>query len=115
MNRFKVYGSIDSDKTIIALPALGERKEIYESLSWYLKEYKIIAIDLPGHNQTEQVDNSISSFVLEIENILKKLMVSSAHFIGNSIGGWIIQAFYSKFPHYVESLTLLDGGYYFLG
>lgn len=115
VNRFKIYGDKDSDKTIIALPALGERKEIYEFLSGNLEEYKIIAIDLPGHNQMEQVDNSISSFVLEIENILKKLKVSSAHFIGNSIGAWIIQAFYSKFPSYVDSLILLDGGYYFLG
>lgn len=115
MDHIKVYGSKDSDKTIIALPALGERKEIYEFLSGYLKEYKIIAIDLPGHNQMEQSDNTISAFVLDIENILKKLKIPSAHFIGNSIGAWIIQAFYSKFPNYVESLTLLDGGYYFLG
>lgn len=115
VNRFKVYGSKDSDKTIIALPALGERKEMFEFLSRYLKEYKMIAIDLPGHNQVEQVGYSIYSFVLEIENILKELKISSAHFIGNSIGGWIIQAFYSEFPSYVESLTLLDGGYYFLG
>lgn len=115
MSRFKVYGSRDSDQTIVALPALGERKEMYEFLSRYLKEYKIVAIDLPGHNQVEQVDYSISSSVFEIENILKGLKISSAHFMGNSIGGWIIQAFYSKFPSYVESLTLLDGGYYFLG
>lgn len=88
---------------------------MYELLSSYLKEYRLIAIDLPGHNQVEQADYSISAFVLEIENILKRLKVLSAHFIGNSIGAWIIQAFYSRFPFYIESLTLLDGGYYFLG
>lgn len=115
MNRYKTYGAKDSNEIIIALPALGERKEMYEYLGRYLEGFKIIAIDLPGHNQINQVDNSITSFIYEIEGILKELEISSAHFIGNSIGGWIIQAFYSKFPSYVESLTLLDGGYYFLG
>ncbi len=115
MHRYRIYGHKDSDRTIIALPALGERKEMYGFLAKYLKEFKIIAVDLPGHNQMKQADNSISLFILEIRNILEELNISSAHFIGNSIGGWIIQSFYSKFPDYVESLTLLDGGYYFLG
>ena len=95
-SRFNVYGYQDSDKTIIALPALGERKEVYEFLARYLKEYRIIAIDLPRHNQVKQEDHSISTFLLEIEKTLSKLNISSAHFIGISIGGWIIQAFYSQ-------------------
>jgi pimeloyl-ACP methyl ester carboxylesterase len=115
MKRYKLYGDKDIDKTIIALPALGERKETYEFLSRYLKEYKIIAIDLPGHNLIEQEDYSISTFIIEIRSIMKELGISTAHFIGNSIGAWIIQAFYSEYPDCVESLTLLDGGYYFLG
>lgn len=115
MKRYKLYGDKDNNETIIALPALGERKETFEILSRYLKDYKIIAIDLPGHNQTEQVDYSISAFIKEIRNIMNQLEVSTAHFIGNSIGAWIIQAFYSEYPDSVDSLTLLDGGYYFLG
>lgn len=115
MERYTMYGDKDNDKTIIAIPALGERKEIYAFLSRYLKECRIIAIDLPGHNLIKQVDYSISTYILEIRNIMKELKISTAHFIGNSIGAWIIQAFNSEFPDCVESLTLLDGGYYFLG
>ncbi|GGA90590.1 alpha/beta fold hydrolase [Ornithinibacillus halotolerans] len=112
---YTVYGEKDSDKTIIALPALGERKETYEILSKYMKEYRMIAIDLPGHNQTEQEDYSITTYIKDIRNLMEEWKISTAHFIGNSIGGWIIQAFYSAYPDYVSSLTLLDGGYYFLG
>ena len=97
------------------MPALGERKETYEILSRYVKEYKVFAIDLPGHNLVKQADYSISAYIKEIRNVMKELKISTAHFIGNSIGAWIIQAFYAKYPDCVESLTSLDSGYYFLG
>ncbi len=114
MGRFKVYGETDTDEVIIAIPALGERKEMFEFLSRYLLNSKVVAIDLPGHNNVQQGEYSINSFLIEIEVIMKELKISSAHFIGNSIGAWIIQAFYLKYPLHVKSLTLLDGGFYFI-
>src|SRR5690606_11511376 len=62
-----------------------------------------------------QDDYSIATYIEFIKKTLDELEVSSAHFIGNSIGGWIIQEMYSVYPEKVSSLLLLDGGFYFLG
>lgn len=114
MERYIVYNAENSGPAIVVLPALGERKEIYASLAAQLADFRVIAIDLPGHNQDDQPDVSIRAFVQEIKGIMNDLQVPAAHFAGNSIGAWICEAFYAEYPADVRSLTLLDGGYYFL-
>lgn len=114
MERYIVYNAENNDRTVVVLPALGERKEIYAHLAEQLPDFRFIAIDLPGHNQDDQADVSIGAFVREIKRILNDLQIPAAHFAGNSIGAWICEAFYAEYPADVKSLTLLDGGYYFL-
>lgn len=102
--------------TIIAIPALGERKEIFEELAKDLKEFRFLAIDLPGHNNTSsQNDFTIETYVKDVNKLLDYLSISKAHFIGNSIGAWIIQSYYKSHPESVLSITLMDGGHYFPG
>ena len=113
-----MYSTIieNTGETIIAIPALGERKEIFEALAESLKEFRFLAIDLPGHNNyTYHEDFSIEKYVADINNLLDKLSITEAHFIGNSIGAWVIQEYYKSYPESVLSLTLMDGGYYFIG
>ncbi|MGM9924929.1 MAG: alpha/beta fold hydrolase [Bacillus sp. (in: firmicutes)] len=112
---YKIYGDQKSNKVLITLPALGERKEMYEELANRLREYKVISFDLPGHNQSISDDYSILAYIEKINETLDDLKITSAHFIGNSIGGWIIQEIYKVYPQKVSSLLLLDGGFYFLG
>ena len=116
MLQYVVYNQENTRETIIAIPALGERKEIFEELAESTKEFRFIAIDLPGHNNNNlHKDFSIETYIVDINRLLNKLSVSKAHFIGNSIGAWIIQSYYKKYPGSVHSLTLMDGGYYFIG
>lgn len=116
MLQYVQYNQENKGKTIIAIPPLGERKEIFEALANTLPEFQILAIDLPGHNNnTFQEDFSIEKYVVDINKLLDKLSVSKGHFIGNSIGAWIIQQYSKKYPESVLSLTLMDGGYYFIG
>ncbi|MEK5490775.1 alpha/beta hydrolase [Paenibacillus sp. FSL R7-0297] len=114
MERYIVYNAENNDRTVVVLPALGERKEIYAPLAAQMETVRIIAIDLPGHNREDRADADIGAFVREIKGILDELQISEAHLVGNSIGAWIGEAFYAEYPAYVKSLTLLDGGYYFL-
>lgn len=97
MLQYVEYNQENTRETIIAIPALGERKEIFEALAESLKEFRFLAIDLPGHNNyTFHEDFSIEKYVVDINNLLDKLSVSKAHFIGNSIGVWIIQSYYKN-------------------
>lgn len=110
-----LYNKRNNKPTIVAIPALGERKEIYESLAENLKEFQLLAIDLPGHNDEASKDFSIETYIEELKRLLAELSISEVHLIGNSIGAWIIQHFYKNFPEIVLSITLLDGGHYFIG
>ena len=112
-----MYQFIESEgntQTIVALPALGERKEIYKPLVKEMNQFNWILFDLPGTNKQQLGDNSISYFVQYIKDVLNQLEIEDAHFMGNSIGTWIIQAYYTQHPQDVLSLIMLDGGYFFL-
>lgn len=109
--QYVIYNERVENKTMVAIPALGERKEIYKKLSEKLPSVRFICFDLPGHN-SEQQDMAIETYLKKIDEILKKLNVNKYHLIGNSIGAWLIQAFYKQYPDSIQSLWLLDGGYY---
>lgn len=112
---YTFYGNLDSKEVIVAIPALGERKEMFQPLANQMKEYNWLVFDLPGSNKQQLNDYSIPSFCDTIKQTLEVLNIHKAHFLGNSLGAWVIQAFTSKYPESVRSLALLDGGHYFLG
>lgn len=111
---YAFYGNTNSKEVIVAIPALGERKEMFQPLAEKMGEYSWLVFDLPGSNKQQLNDYSISSFCEYIKQSLVSLKINKAHFMGNSLGAWIIQAFTSIYPQYIRSLTLLDGGHYFL-
>lgn len=112
---YAFYGNTDSKEVIVAIPALGERKEMFQPLANQMKEYSWLVFDLPGSNKQQLNDYSIPNFCEYIKQTLELLNIHKAHFLGNSLGAWVIQAFTSNYPEYVSSLALLDGGHYFLG
>ncbi|MGE8033709.1 alpha/beta fold hydrolase [Lysinibacillus sp. NPDC093692] len=115
MKKYIQYNAFQNEEVIIAIPALGERKEMFAALASALPEAYIVAIDLPGHNGRLDSDFSFQTFINTIKEIMEHLNITKAHFLGNSIGAWIIQKFYTNYPDSVQSLILLDGGYYFIG
>jgi len=115
MRNYIQYNANQHNEVIIAIPALGERKEMYATLAKALPEVQIVAIDLPGHNGLLDADFSFQSYIKTIKAVMNELNMTEAHFVGNSIGAWIIQHFYINYPSAVKSFTLLDGGHYFHG
>lgn len=112
---YEFYGNTNSNEVIVAIPALGERKEMFQPLANEMNNYSWLVFDLPGSNKEQLDDYSIPSFCEYIKQALESLNIHKAHFLGNSLGAWVIQAFTSSYPEYVNSLALLDGGHYFLG
>lgn len=115
MLQYVQYNPESTGPIVIAIPALGERKEIFEALAKNLKNFRFFAVDLPGHNSCSSEDFSIENYVKDLKKLSNHLAIPKAHFIGNSIGAWIIQSYFKLYPQTVHSLTLLDGGYYFIG
>lgn len=72
------------------------------------KKYQIIAIDNRGSGKS---DSPIDPYTVEImaddvAAILQSLQVSCAHFIGNSLGGCIVQTLAYCYPKLTKSIVL---------
>ena len=78
---YLIYGAESSKHTIVAIPALGERKEMYEPLAKLMPNYKWIVFDLPGSHQQIVEDASILSFCEYMITTLQELNVMKAHFL----------------------------------
>lgn len=72
--------------------------------------YRTLLYDLIGRGSSpvpEDKEFSVNSHVSQLENLLKFLEISKAHFVSHSMGGIIASAYGAAHPDSVLSLTLL--------
>ncbi len=90
---------------LIALHGWGMNASVWQSLSTYLPEnLEFRCLDLPGHGQTELLDNN------EFETAVEWLAAQfegRCHLLGWSMGGLLAQAFALKYPERIASLSLV--------
>ena len=75
------------------------------------KKYHVIAVDLAGHGDSEQLLTTDYSLVKQAERLdtfLTGLGVNSFHIAGNSMGGAISAIYSLNHPEKIKSLTLID-------
>lgn len=72
--------------------------------------YKVYAYDSPGHGDSENPENALSTwdYELYLEEFLKKMGIEKAVFIGHSFGGKTLTIFAAKNKKMVEKLILID-------
>jgi pimeloyl-ACP methyl ester carboxylesterase len=79
-------------------------------LPFVMKEYKVIALDLPGFGQSEKSKSFIyklSNYGQLIIDFLDKLNIQNVILIGHSMGGQICMHAAKKAPSRIEKLILL--------
>lgn len=79
-------------------------------LPFLMKEYKVIALDLPGFGQSEKSKSFIyklSNYGQLIIDFLDKLNIQNVILIGHSMGGQICMHAAKKAPSRIEKLILL--------
>ncbi|GEC91454.1 alpha/beta fold hydrolase [Brevibacillus brevis] len=86
------------------VPALAER-------------YRVIAVDIRGHGNSESQDNSFSfeRIVTDLIQLLEKEQLEQVTIVAASFSAVPAQMLAIREPKCVASLVLLDGGYYSLG
>ena len=75
------------------------------------KKYHVIAVDLAGHGDSEQLLTTDYGLVKQAERLdafLTGLGVNSFHIAGNSMGGAISAIYSLNHPEKIKSLTLID-------
>lgn len=99
------------DKNILLLHGFLNSSFMWEEfiLRWK-NDYKIIAIDLPGHGKTDSLAevNSTSLMADAVDAVLKNEKIFSAVFIGHSMGGYVALAMGERYREKVNGVVLLN-------
>ncbi|HKN85257.1 MAG TPA: alpha/beta fold hydrolase [Nitrospiraceae bacterium] len=72
--------------------------------------FRTIAVDLRGHggSSLSHTPYTLEDLATDIKDLLDRLTIHQAIFIGLSMGGYILMAFYRLYPDRVKSLILAD-------
>jgi len=73
--------------------------------------YHVIAIDLPGHGQSDkpQVSYSMDYFARAVEAVMKDAKAKRAVLVGHSMGTPVARQFYRQYPQKTLALVIVDG------
>lgn len=74
-------------------------------------EYRVIAVDLPGHGQSDKPKTfySMTYFARSVDAVMKRAGVNRAVLVGHSMGTPVIRQFYRIYPKKVAGLVIVDG------
>jgi len=103
------YDICGEGNAIILLHGFIESRKIWKEFVPELsKEFKVLAIDLPGHGESEVVaDVHSMSFMAEVVNaIMEDEGIANALIVGHSMGGYVSLAFGEEFPSKVAGIVL---------
>ena len=74
------------------------------------KRYRVCAFDLAGHGLSEPMsgDYTVGRLAEHVDAVLEALGIERAHFVGQSLGGWIAAWLAITRPGRVERLILIE-------
>jgi pimeloyl-ACP methyl ester carboxylesterase len=73
--------------------------------------YRVIAIDLPGHGQSDKprTTYSMEYFARSIDAVMRDARVQRAVLVGHSMGTPVVRQFYRLFPGETLGIVVVDG------
>ncbi|WP_226579449.1 alpha/beta fold hydrolase [Halobacillus litoralis] len=109
---YKVLGKDQAKEYVILLHGIGGSSNIFfPQVKAFRKDYNIIAVNLPGHKKSPSVYSYMEGFSFDcaakdIIEILDKLNIKKAHFVGISLGSVLINNILTIAPQRVETAVL---------
>ncbi len=94
---------------IIFLHGIGNVSFVWhKNIAELSKQYRCIAVDLPGNGRSSLVDMeySLSYFADSIAFLIQQLNLQKVHLVGHSMGGQTAMVFSLKYPQLLHSLIL---------
>lgn len=105
------YETYGKGPAIVLLHGFLESSTMWKPLIPQLSESNFaITIDLPGHGKSSVISETHSmELMAEVVNeMMQKLEIASATFVGHSMGGYVALAYTEMFSDNVEKLILLN-------
>jgi pimeloyl-ACP methyl ester carboxylesterase len=77
----------------------------------FAKRNRVIAIDLPGHGESDkpQITYSMDHFARAVDAVLQDAKVERAVLVGHSMGTPVARQFYRKYPQKTVGIVIVDG------
>lgn len=103
------YSDQGKGKVIVLLHGFLESIDVFEGLSKALsKNFRVIAIDLPGHGQTPSVGyiHTMELMAQCVKRVMDSLHLKKYLVVGHSMGGYVTLAFAELFPQHVAGFCL---------
>lgn len=94
---------------IVFLHGFLESCEIWNDFSDALSdEFRIIAIDLPGHGRSDIIDSvhTMDLMADSVHGVLESLGTEKCLIVGHSMGGYVSLSFAEKYPEMIRGLCL---------
>ncbi len=109
------YNETGSGPTVLLLHAtLHDRRDFDPILETLARRYRVIAVDWPGHGDSDPVDPAVEPsaplFADVLEDVVDGLGLTRAVLIGNSVGGFAAARLAINRPECVAGLVLVNAG-----
>jgi pimeloyl-ACP methyl ester carboxylesterase len=104
------YREAGSGQPVVLVHGFPLSSQIFESqIEALSKSYRVIAPDLRGFGQSSSVDRfTINSLADDLHTLLSRIGALPCVLGGLSMGGYVAEAFYRKYPRDVSKLILLN-------
>lgn len=109
-----IYPHSTSDVWVVFVHGAGGSSAVwFRQIRAYQKQYNVLLLDLRGHGKSNNLvksfvnnDYSFNKVSIDIIDVLKHNNISSAHFVGISLGTIIIRNIAEIAPQYVSTMVL---------
>jgi pimeloyl-ACP methyl ester carboxylesterase len=107
---YKEYKNPGSDQTLIILHGLfGMLDNWHKIASELSKDVNVVTVDLRNHGKSPQSEEmSLQLMCEDLTELLSKLGLRQAMWLGHSMGGKVLMAFAENHPQLIESLIIVD-------
>lgn len=109
------FSDTGKGRVVVLLHGFLGSHQIWEKVIKDLsRSYRVIAIDLPGHGETQCFGyvHSMDLMAKCVKAVLDKLRVKRYALIGHSMGGYVAMAFADLFPDAVSGICLFHSSAY---
>lgn len=105
------YSDSGKGTAVVLLHGFLENRSMWDFfVSELSKKYRLIAIDLLGHGQSDSHGyiHSMEDQADMVHEVLSELRIRKAFFAGHSMGGYIALAYAELYPEHVKGLALIN-------
>ncbi len=112
---YELYGDSNASKTLVFIHGWSGSTEVWKNQLNAFPEYRVIAIDLPGHGKSSRNIHdkyNITLFVQAVNAVLENEKIPKAFLFGHSMGFAVSEVFALKYPEKTIGIGSIDGAHF---